>query len=355
MAIYIKASSMVSAQETLQATSWPETTVPAENSILQIVPPVYKDYIPAAKLRRMNRLVKFSLVSAFDCMSQVEGLSLDAIITTTGLGCVDDTGVFLKQMHENGEKLMNPTAFIRSTHNAVGGQIALLKNLRIPNLTYTQKEVSFETGLIDAIMMLEDDDARNVLLGGFDEQTPLSLNLWKQMGCLSESVLDKSALMQSQNKGVVLGEGAGFVVLSSEKETSNCSQLLDVEIYRSVSTDVNLLLHKFLEKQGLSNKDIDLLILGLDGTAKTNGLIKLMESGFEKATVAGFKHLSGSFDTDTSFALWMAHTAILNASISEEACLQGEKDRVFEKVLIVNASQANSYSFILLTTCQSSF
>lgn len=345
---------MVSAQETLGATSWSGIVVSAENLSLQIIPPVYKDYIPAAKLRRMSRLVKFSLVSAFDCMSQVEELSLDAIITSTGLGCIDDTGVFLKQMHQNGEKLMNPTAFIRSTHNAVGGQIALLKSLRIPNLTYTQKEASFETGLIDAIMMLEEGEARNILLGGFDELTPLSHDLWKQMGCLSETVLDKSALMQSQNKGVVLGEGAGFVVLSSEAETSTCSQLLDVEIHRSVSTDLNLLLQVFLAKQSLSCQDIDLVVLGLDGTANTKGLVKLMSSDFDTATVAGFKHLSGSFDTDTSFALWMAHTAILNASIGEEACLQGEKDRAFEKVLIVNASQANSYSFILLTSCQSS-
>ncbi|MGZ2369676.1 beta-ketoacyl synthase chain length factor [Ancylomarina sp. YFZ004] len=351
MAIYIKASSMVSAQETLQATSWPKTTVSAENSSLQIIPPAYKDFIPAAKLRRMNRLVKFSLVSAFDCMSQVEGLSLDAIITTTGLGCIDDTGVFLKQMHENGEKLMNPTAFIRSTHNAVGGQLALLKNLRIPNLTYTQKEVSFEAGLIDAIMMLEEGDAKNVLLGGFDEHTPLSLDLWKQMGCLSESVLDKSTLMQSQNKGIVLGEGAGFVVLSSEEEASNCSQLIDVEIHRSVSTDLNCLVQAFLAKQGLSCQDIDLLVLGLDGTAHTKDLAQLMRSDFEAATVAGFKHLSGCFDTDTSFALWMAHRAILNAGIGEEACLQGEKDRAFNKVLIVNASQANSYSFIVVSSC----
>ena len=351
MAIYIKASSMVSAQETLQATSWPKTSVPVENSSFQIIPPTYKDFIPAVKLRRMSRLVKFSLVSAFDCMSQVENLSLDAIITCTGLGCIDDTGVFLKQMHENGEKLMNPTAFIRSTHNAVGGQIALLKNLRIPNLTYTQKEVSFETGLIDAIMTLEEGEAKNVLLGGFDELTLLSLDLWKQMGCLSETRIDKSALVSAQNKGVVLGEGAGFVVLSSELETATCAQLLDVEIYRSVTSDLNIVLQAFLAKQGLSCKDIDLLVLGLDGTAHTKDLAQLISPDFEEATVAGFKHLSGCFDTDTSFALWMAHRAILNSSIGEEVCLQGEKNSVFNKVLIVNSSAANSYSFILLSSC----
>jgi len=171
------------------------------------------------------------------------------------------------------------------------------------------------------------------------------------MGCLSETRLDKSALISAKNKGVVLGEGAGFVVLSSEMEPVTCAQFLDVEIHPSLTSDLNIVLHAFLAKQGLSCKDIDLLVLGLDGTANTKDLVQLMSSDFEAATVAGFKHLSSCFDTDTSFALWIAHRAILNASLAEEVCLQGEKERAFNKVLIVNSSQANSYSFILLSSC----
>lgn len=354
MAIYINASSMVSAQETLGTTKWPENSISSEKSSFKVIDPVYKEYIPPAMLRRMSRLVKFSLVSAFDCLNQVDTDIIDAIITTTGLGCIDDTGVFLKQMHENGESLMNPTAFIRSTHNAVGGQIALIKGLRIPNYTYSQKEMSFETGLIDAMMMLEEGEAKNVLLGGFDELTPLSLNLWKQMGCLAEKELDKNGMKKASGSGVILGEGAGFFVLSAKEGNSHSSELVDIEIHRTATFDCNRLLKEFLAKHNLHSSDINLLLLGLDGTPNTKNLVSLLNSDFENSIVAAFKHCSGSFDTDTSFALWMAQTAIQNRCIAEATYLQGEKDQKIEKVLIVNSSRVNSYSFILLTKCQSS-
>jgi len=351
MAVYIKASSMVSAQKTFGEKVLSDAPVKAENACLKIIAPNYDEHVALSKLRRMSRIVKFSLASAFNCLGQVEDISIDAIITATGLGCVEDTGVFLTQMHQNGEKLLNPTAFIRSTHNAVGGQIALLLKLHVPNLCHTQKEVSFETGLIDGLMMLEDGDAKNVLVGAFDEITDLRIDLWKQMGCLSETIVDKNILLTAKNKGIVLGEGAGFFVLSTEQGTSGYSKLVDVELHRSASEDLASLANKFLTKHNLNNTNIDLLILGLDGSPNTKDLVKLMNTSFETSTVAGFKHLSGCFDTDSAFALWLANSAIVNENISIESCLRGENKREFENVLIVNSSKANSYSFSLLAKC----
>ena len=349
MAVYIKASSMVSAQKTLGEKILSETSVITKNACFKIITPNYKEYIPSAKLRRMSRLVKFSLVSAFDCLGQLEEHNIDAIITATGLGCIDDTGIFLTQMHRNKEKLLNPTAFISSTHNAVGGQIALLKKLRVPNFIHTQKEVSFETGLIDTLMMLEDGEAKNVLVGAFDEITDLSYDLYKQMGCLSETVIDKNTILSTHNKGIVLGEGAGFFVLSTEPDNLGFSKLVGVDIHRSASEDLASLTSKFLAKYNLNTTDIDLLVLGLDGSPNTKSLVKLMNVGFETSTVAGFKNLSGCFNTDSAFAFWLANSAIVNKNISKESCLRGENNREFKKVLIVNSSKAHSYSFILLT------
>lgn len=342
---------MVSAQDSFGKRTWSGESVQAENSCLQIQAPDYKAFIPAASLRRMSRLVKYSLSAAFNCMSQLEDFSPDVIITTTGLGCIDDTGIFLTQMHQNGEKLMNPSAFIGSTHNAVGGQIALIKKLRVPNLTHSQKEVSFETGLTEAVMMLEDGEVNNVLIGGFDEMTPLTIDLWKQMDCLSDSEVDKQTLLAARNKGIVLGEGAGFFVLSAQAEDSCSSRLVGVEIKRSASENLNSLVTKFLAQYKLNSSEIDLLILGLDGTPDTAILSELMNTDFETATVAGFKHVSGSFNTDTTFALWLANSAIETENIHSDCCLRGNSDRKFEQVLIVNSSKAHSYSFILLTKC----
>jgi len=189
------------------------------------------------------------------------------------------------------------------------------------------------------------------LVGAFDEITDLSGDLYKQMGCLSEKVVDKNTLLSTHNKGIVLGEGAGFFVLSTEPDNSGSSKLVGVDIHRSASEDLASLITKFLAKYNLDTPDIDLLVLGLDGSPNTKSLVKLMNTGFKTSTVAGFKHLSGCFNTDSAFALWLANSAIVNKNISEESCLRGENNREFEKVLIVNSSKAHSYSFILLTKC----
>jgi len=339
---------MVSAQDTFGKSALPEILLQSEKSYLSILPPDYKEYIPAASLRRLSRLVRFSLAAAFDCLGQVDNFLPDAIITATGLGCLNDTGTFLTQMHQNGENLLNPSPFIGSTHNAVGGQIGLIKKLHIPNLTHTQKEASFESGLIEALLMIENGEANTILVGGFDELTPLTIDLWNRMGCLTETKLDPeySGLISSRNNGVVLGEGVGFFVLSTELNAACFSKLLGVEVLRSVSGNLNTQVSHFLANYGLECGDIDLLILGLDGTPNTKRLLELMNADFQIATIAGFKHLSGSFNTDTTFALWLANSAIINESIHSDCCLRGEKDRKFERVLIVNTSKAHSYSFI---------
>lgn len=351
MAVYIIASSMVSAQKTLGGNFLPNEFESAENGCLRIIEPIYKDYLPPAMLRRMSRIVKFSLVSAFDCLAQLQDFSPEVIITASSFGCIDDTGVFLLQMHENEERLLNPTAFIRSTHNAVGGQIALLKNLHVANLTHSQKQASFETALIDGILMLETGEVETALIGGFDEQTELSINLHKQIGCLSEVQITKEALLTGKNKTITPGEGAGFFVLSNQSSSLASAELLGVEILSCANSDLETVTSDFLNKFQLKDSDIDLLIPGIDGTPATKELLKLMNSKFKTSTVAGFRHLSGCFGTDSTFALWLANYAVLNANIGESACLRGEAKRMFEKVLVINSIGNNSWSFMLLSKC----
>ena len=144
---------------------------------------------------------------------------------------------------------------------------------------------------------------------------------------------------------------AGFFVLSTGSDNAGCSELLGVEIHRSASENLTSLISKFLAKYNLNTTDIDLLVLGLDGSPNTKRLVELTNTGFETSTVAAFKHLSGCFNTDSAFAFWLANSAIVNKNINQESCLRGENNREFEKVLIVNSSKVHSYSFVLLSRC----
>ena len=143
-----------------------------------------KVLIPDAGLRRrMSRVIKSAVSTAMEALGGVEGIStLDGIITATGWGCLADSERFLRNVIVDKEQLLNPTPFIQSTFNTVGGQIALLGHNHCYNVTYVNRSHSFEDALLDAMMRAEDGDSEHMLLGAFDEETPSQRRIMERMG-----------------------------------------------------------------------------------------------------------------------------------------------------------------------------
>ena len=140
--------------------------------------------IPDAGVRRrMSRVIKNAVTTAVECMDGVENIdSLDAIVTATGWGCLADSERFLRNIIADKEQLLNPTPFIQSTFNTVGGQIALLRHNHCYNVTYVNRSHSFEDALLDAMMRIADGESKNLLVGAFDEQTPSQHRIMERMG-----------------------------------------------------------------------------------------------------------------------------------------------------------------------------
>ncbi len=166
-----------------------------------------KQLIPDAGLRRrMSRVLRTAVSTAVECAGGIEALSgVDAIITATGWGCLSDSERFLRNMVADREQLLNPTPFIQSTFNTVGGQIALLGHNNCYNLTYVNRSHSFGDALLDAALRIEDGDSSDVLLGAFDEMTPSQHKIMERMG-LYRHIGD--------------GEGSMFAVLSGKAENA---------------------------------------------------------------------------------------------------------------------------------------
>lgn len=143
-----------------------------------------KSYIPDASMRRrMSKVVKNSVACAVECMGNIENIKqLDAIITATGWGCLTDSERFLRNIIVDKEQLINPTPFIQSTFNTVGGQIALMAKNHCYNVTYVNRSHSFEDALLDTMMRFADGEATNILLGAFDEETHSQHEIMKRMG-----------------------------------------------------------------------------------------------------------------------------------------------------------------------------
>ncbi len=179
-----------------------------------------KELIPDAALRRrMSRIVKMGVSVGMECVRHVGAEQIDAIITATGFGCLDDSEKFLRTLIENDESLLNPTPFIQSTFNTVGGQIGLLLKNHGYNMTYTHRGRSFESALLDAILLIQSGETHCVLLGGFDNNTPSQLKIMERMGLWRHATA---------------GEGAYFFVLSDRLQPDALAQIFLPEFLREL-------------------------------------------------------------------------------------------------------------------------
>ena len=174
-----------------------------------------KTLIPDAGVRRrMSRVVKFAVATAVECIGGVEKIDeLDAIITATGFGCLADSEKFLRNIINDREELLNPTPFIQSTFNTVGGQIAMSRHNHCYNMTYVNRGHSFEDALLDAYMKAADGEAERMLVGGFDERTDSQYAIMERMGAFRDREC---------------GEGAVFALLTSQKTAESKAEICAV-------------------------------------------------------------------------------------------------------------------------------
>lgn len=182
-----------------------------------------KDLIPDAGMRRrMSPAVRMGVAAAMECLSQLpDGVRVDAVITATGLGCLADSEKFLRSIIESDERMLNPTPFIQSTFNTVGAAVGLLDGNHSYNMTYVHGGCSFESALLDAVMKIEQDGARHVLVGAFDESTGAQSRIMERMG------------LWRKHKG---GQGADFFVLSREPLPGCAARLDEIEFSAAEET-----------------------------------------------------------------------------------------------------------------------
>lgn len=175
-----------------------------------------KVLVPDAGVRRrMSRVIRMAVSTAVECVGGIEGIDgLDAIITATGYGCLADSERFLRNVIDDKEELLNPTPFIQSTFNTVGGQIALLRHNHCYNMTYVNRTHSFEDALLDAFMRAEDGEGDRMLVGAFDERTDSQYEIMKRMG-----------LWRKQE----CGEGCVFALMTSQKDAGSIAEVLKID------------------------------------------------------------------------------------------------------------------------------
>ena len=166
---YINGIASITAQSTMDSDLFLDEIISYTESVFGSHDPNYKKYIKPSAMRRMSKSVKMGVTAASMALNNA-GIDMpDAIITGTGMGCKQDSEDFLEKILRDDEQFLTPTLFIQSTHNTVGGQVALGLGCKAYNVTYVQGAASFEVSVMDAQLMLLEEPEKNILVGGIDE------------------------------------------------------------------------------------------------------------------------------------------------------------------------------------------
>jgi len=353
MNVYINGIGCISPQSSTDGGLFSGDIKTYEGEFLQCIDPDYKLYIPPTMARRAGRIIKMGAAAARICLHDADLAMPGAIITGTGMGCIEDTENFLTEIILNDEKMLAPTAFIQSTHNTAAAQIAILLGCNNYNMTYVHRGFSFESALVDSMMQVDQGESENILTGGLDEMTPGMFAISRRLGIFRNSCSGHSALFTKKASGSIAGEGAAFFLLDGQQTSSSYCRLEAVEMLYKPDDEKEITgkILKLLKDHSLRIEDIDLVISGVNGDERFDGIYSSVLAPFKNCRLAYYKHLCGEYHTSSAFAVWLAAMILKKNQVPSFLLAHGDISTPPANVLIYNHYLGSNHTFILLRKC----
>lgn len=353
MAIFINATEAISPQATFKAHRVPDEVREYATMMTSLLPD-FKAYFPPIELRRMSRIIKSGTSTAIECLREAGVEVPDAILTGTGLGCLEDTEKFLNKMVSNNEGFLTPTTFIQSTHNTIGAHVGLTKKCNEYNIAYVHKTISFELALMDAMMLIHEGYGHQVLVGGIDEITQENYDLKKRINLWKKEPFTNRELYKSGTHGYIPGEGAAFFLVSDQPAENSYAKIDMLELVFRVKSQEELeeRLSLALKRNGCSLDEIDLVLFGYSGHPPSDRLYDTLRTRFfAQQDHAYFKHYCGEYDTASAFGLWMAANMIKTGYVPEIVRIGKAKRPTLRRILLYNQDENKNHAFTLLSSC----
>lgn len=276
--VFIKAATQISMQQPLSE-AWMTAPVEHTEPYVRSLDPNFRDWLNPLESRRMGKILKRALVTAQKVMHDSGIQQPDAVITGTGLGCIENTELFLDQLCREGEEMLKPTYFMQSTHNTISSLISIHDHLHGYNTTYSHKSVSFDSALLDAFTQLRLGDIRTALVTGNDEMTPTYFSILQRAGYVG------------QPGQVAAGETSVAMMLTTDPADALC----EIE---EVSMSVRGVQQPFAPA--------DLLVLGTNGVPQNDQLYQEIAQHMPGVETFEYKRLFGESYTVSGLGVYAA-------------------------------------------------
>ena len=333
--IYINNITQISAQQPL-VDDWFERPIFYSEPYARAIEPEYKQFFTSNELRRFGKILKRALLVSRQTMTESGVTLADAIITGTGLGCIESTEIFLEKLVYEGEELLNPTHFMQSTHNTISSLIAIDAKCHAYNNTYAHNGISFECALQDAFLQMQNskNTEHTALVGAHDEMTPAYFKLLK-----------KTPYLGKPNQ-TFAGETAVAMMLSTKKtEKTMCEIEMVEKVYLGVKE-----LGGVRELWG----DVDYVMVGTNGVEENDKIyFENCAKMFPNVPLLQYKNIFGESYTASAFGVYAAATCLQKDAVPEHLKIANYEIKItnkkINKIMCYNHFEGKNHTFILLS------
>jgi 3-oxoacyl-(acyl-carrier-protein) synthase len=312
--------------------------------LVRSIEPDYKNYFSSNQVRRMSRILKRALLTSRLAVESAGVEQLDAIVTGTGLGCIESTGLFLDALARQGESLLKPTHFMQSTHNTVSSVVAMDRSCHGYNSTYAHKGISFESALQDSFILLRNGEINTALVGAHDEMTPDYFTFLKRTGYLGHS-----------GDGFAGETALGLMLGTVPSENSLC-RIDGVEIrYRPTRSSADYAaLQNLLDEAPFGVEEADAVMLGVNGQAANDAIYEeVCDKLFPDKSLLRYKHLFGESYTAPGPGVYAVAVCLAQRRIPAHLFAEAgrEERRNIERIIFYNHFEGKNHSFVFLSSC----
>lgn len=249
--IYVKEVAQISIQKPL-CEEWMLSPMLYNEPYVRAQDPNFKEFVTPMESRRLGKILKRAIATS---LTVVKGSGIavpDAIITGTGMGCIENTEHFLSALCNEGEQFLKPTHFMQSTHNTISSLIGIYLKCNGYNATYSHRGISFDSALLDAVMQMESGSIKSALVGGHDEMSPTYYSFMKKSGYVDGT-------------HEICSEAAVSVMLSTDVANA-VARICGTELmYRPTKQMLRYNFNRLLESAEIDASQLDGVVLGISG------------------------------------------------------------------------------------------
>jgi len=184
-----------------------------------------KDFIPASKIRRLDRASQFAIAASKLALADAgfsvtrENSSRVGVVLGSGFCGLSSSEEFHRGQVLKGFLDLNPMLFPNTVPNAPSSYVSIELGIQGVNSTLVQSFCTAEAAIIFACDQLQKRRADLILTGGVDELSEYLFRGFSELHLLATDTGygEKSCPYDKMRNGLVLGEGAGLLVLEREE------------------------------------------------------------------------------------------------------------------------------------------